>query len=403
MTIEALIAYVLSQGASQRELMLEWDKIWAVNKKVIDPVAPRHTAIAKDGMVRVNVINDDVKFHTKKILKHKKNPNVGEKVTTYGNELLLQQKDCLDLALGEEITLMDWGNAFVEKIVKVGELVKSIDVKLHLEGDFKKTKKKLTWLCVGTGEYALTNMLLYRYDYLITKKKLDEDENLEDILNPQSEYNFEALGDSNLRSLKKGDIIQFEREGYYICDRAFTNEVPVMHFIYIPDGKAESVALISDGSSSEDSKTHAVKKIQSENVPSMYVAKPYYTSLSGIEKDSSGMYAVKPYYPDLIDSLGNKENKSQKTSKKTVKHNNISKISQKDECAKESLISKLDIVVGKILEVKRHPDADSLYVEKIDVGEIEPREVVSGLVKFMQPEDMLNKTILVLKNLKPVA
>lgn len=33
--------------------------------------------------------------------------------------------------------------------------------------------------------------------------------------------------------------------------------------------------------------------------------------------------------------------------------------------------------------VKRHPDADSLYVETIDVGEPEPRTVVSGLVNYM--------------------
>lgn len=29
---------------------------------------------------------------------------------------------------------------------------------------------------------------------------------------------------------------------------------------------------------------------------------------------------------------------------------------------------RLDIRVGKIIEVAKHPEADSLYVEKIDVG-----------------------------------
>jgi len=48
MTIEALRSYILSQGASQRELSLEWDKLWVTNKKVIDPIAPRHTALIKD-------------------------------------------------------------------------------------------------------------------------------------------------------------------------------------------------------------------------------------------------------------------------------------------------------------------------------------------------------------------
>jgi aminoacyl tRNA synthase complex-interacting multifunctional protein 1 len=44
--------------------------------------------------------------------------------------------------------------------------------------------------------------------------------------------------------------------------------------------------------------------------------------------------------------------------------------------------------VGKIVSVKKHPDADSLYVEEIDVGEEKPRTVVSGLVKYIPLEGM---------------
>ena len=43
-------------------------------------------------------------------------------------------------------------------------------------------------------------------------------------------------------------------------------------------------------------------------------------------------------------------------------------------------VTKLDIRVGKILSVESHPDADSLYIEQIDLGEPEgPRTIVSGL------------------------
>jgi len=45
-------------------------------------------------------------------------------------------------------------------------------------------------------------------------------------------------------------------------------------------------------------------------------------------------------------------------------------------------VGRLDFRIGKIVEVDRHPDADSLYVEKIDVGEATLRTVVSGLVSF---------------------
>jgi len=64
--------------------------------------------------------------------------------------------------------------------------------------------------------------------------------------------------------------------------------------------------------------------------------------------------------------------------------------------------AKLDIRVGKIVEVKRHPDADCLYVEKIDLGESNgPRTIVSGLVNFVPLDEMKNRLVIVLANLKP--
>lgn len=62
---------------------------------------------------------------------------------------------------------------------------------------------------------------------------------------------------------------------------------------------------------------------------------------------------------------------------------------------------KLDIRIGKIVEISRHPDADALYVEKIDLGETSPRTVVSGLVQYVPENEMLNRLVVVLCNLKP--
>lgn len=62
---------------------------------------------------------------------------------------------------------------------------------------------------------------------------------------------------------------------------------------------------------------------------------------------------------------------------------------------------RLDIRVGRIVDVKMHPDADSLYVEQIDLGEGEPRTVISGLAKFVPIEEMNNRLVAVVCNLKP--
>uniref|UniRef100_A0A803M5F8 tRNA-binding domain-containing protein n=2 Tax=Chenopodium quinoa TaxID=63459 RepID=A0A803M5F8_CHEQI len=61
----------------------------------------------------------------------------------------------------------------------------------------------------------------------------------------------------------------------------------------------------------------------------------------------------------------------------------------------------LDIRVGKVVKAWQHPDADSLYVEEVDVGEDEPRTICSGLVKYVPIDQIQDKKVLVLANLKP--
>lgn len=80
----------------------------------------------------------------------------------------------------------------------------------------------------------------------------------------------------------------------------------------------------------------------------------------------------------------------------------MSFFADKQPAVEELTPARLDIRVGKIVEVSKHPDADSLYVEKIDVGDDEPRTVVSGLVNYISIEELKNKLVVVLCNLKPV-
>lgn len=64
-------------------------------------------------------------------------------------------------------------------------------------------------------------------------------------------------------------------------------------------------------------------------------------------------------------------------------------------------IARLDLRIGRIISAVKHPDADSLYVEQVDVGEEKPRTVVSGLVKFVPLEEMQGRLAVLLCNLKP--
>ena len=144
---------------------------------------------------------------------------------------------------------MDWGNAIVRTIIKspTGD-INHIDMDLHLAGDFKATEKKITWLAKPTADHPLVQTTLLDYDYLVNKRKLEKEDTIDSIKNPQSEFTVGALADANVLDLKHRDIIQFERKGYFILD-AIEGEEDARHlkFIRIPDGRAAGVALKAPG------------------------------------------------------------------------------------------------------------------------------------------------------------
>ncbi|CAG8594994.1 22664_t:CDS:10, partial [Racocetra persica] len=229
------------RGASKNTVMLEWDKLWALNKSVIDPICPRHTSMLKPNIVKASITGGPEVPYTKDLPKHKKNPNVGTKKTWFSSTIFIDQNDAKTFEIDEEITLMDWGNAIVKSVHKSDsdpETVLGLDLQLHLEGDYKKTKKKVTWLA---DTEDVLEIVLADYDYLINKRKLEENDEVTDYVTEKTEFLTSAVADSNVRMLKKGDIIQFERKGYYILDdNISTTSVP--RFNHIPDGKASSMA-----------------------------------------------------------------------------------------------------------------------------------------------------------------
>ncbi|WP_432736153.1 methionine--tRNA ligase [Maridesulfovibrio sp. FT414] len=62
---------------------------------------------------------------------------------------------------------------------------------------------------------------------------------------------------------------------------------------------------------------------------------------------------------------------------------------------------KVDMRVGTVLSVAKHPDADKLLVVKIDTGDDEPRQVVAGLAEFFKPEELEGRQVVVVVNLQP--
>jgi len=166
---------------------------------------------------------------------------LGNKRVVFSSSVYLEQEDAESFEQDEEITLMNWGNAIVRKIERsllqnpLDRHITGLELELHLQGDVKKTKKKVTWL---SQDQELVPVDLWEFDHLITKDKFEGTENPEDFLTPNSEIITAALADCNVAELKKDDIMQFDRKGYYRVDRPFMHGQPAQLF-QIPSGKAK--------------------------------------------------------------------------------------------------------------------------------------------------------------------
>ena len=63
--------------------------------------------------------------------------------------------------------------------------------------------------------------------------------------------------------------------------------------------------------------------------------------------------------------------------------------------------SQIEVKIGTVLEADIIPEADRLLKLKVDVGEEEPRQIVSGIREYVSPEEIIGKQFPFVTNLKP--
>uniref|UniRef100_G3PPP0 Bifunctional glutamate/proline--tRNA ligase n=1 Tax=Gasterosteus aculeatus aculeatus TaxID=481459 RepID=G3PPP0_GASAC len=261
MTVEGLKQFIAAQGGSRSVVNMEWDKIWAFNKKVIDPVAPRYTALSGSYVVPVSV--SEATEEMKEVAKHPKNAEVGMKEVWYGPRVLVEGADAETFSEGEMVTFINWGNLIITKINKGADAkVVSLEARLNLENkDYKKTTK-ITWLA-DTNSAPLLPTICIIYLPLISKAVITKDDDFKEYINKNSKLEEKMLGDPCLQSLKKGDIIQLQRRGFYICDQPYEpvspnscKESPCV-LLYIPDGHTKEMPTAG---SKDKSKSQASSK-----------------------------------------------------------------------------------------------------------------------------------------------
>ncbi|XP_014217472.1 bifunctional glutamate/proline--tRNA ligase [Copidosoma floridanum] len=249
MTVEGLKQFIIAQGSSRSVVFMEWDKIWSFNKKVIDPVAVRYTALTVGDTVPVHVKGAVEGFLT--VPNHPKDPSIGTKQVRVSPNILIEEEDAQALKQGQNATFINWGNLMIENIEKNanGKIIK-VDASLNLDNkDFKNTLK-LTWIAADKSETSKSAIPCYAvyFDHIITKPVLAKDDDFKDFVAKDTRREIEMFGETELQRVKHGEIIQLQRKGFFRCDLPYaeatahsSREQPLILF-HIPDGHS-TIAL----------------------------------------------------------------------------------------------------------------------------------------------------------------
>ena len=219
---------------------------------------------------------------------------------------------------------------------EVVELVCSYDERTRAgatpEGT-QKAKGIIQW--VSSPHAAKAEVRLFDRLFSTASPGKDQlDDNFLSDINPNSlQFSNNALIEPSIRNFLPGDVMQFERLGYFCIDYKDNSKSSIAN-------KSSSI-IFNRVVTLKDSWSQATKSIS-------------------ISESSSAAKVI----DDIL---------------------------------------RVDFRVGKILSAERHPDADTLLVEKIDCGDsIGPRTVVSGIAKyFPQPDELVGKYVVVVCNLKP--
>lgn len=244
MTVEGLRQFIIAQGSSRSVVLMEWDKIWAINKKVIDPVAPRYTAVNASKYTPVKVLNANES--TMQVAKHPKNNEVGNKTIWIAPTLLVDEVDAVEFKSGENVTFINWGNLIINEIVKEKDKIVQVVTTPNIEDKNYKKTLKITWLA-ETKSAPLIPVVCYYFDHIISKAILGKEEDFKQYIGHETKFKVEMLGEPELAQVKKSDIIQLQRKGFFICDQPYvppnkyTFKTTPLVLIYIPDGHSKGL------------------------------------------------------------------------------------------------------------------------------------------------------------------
>lgn len=359
-------------GISRAENNIEMEVFEETIREYLDAEAPRIFAIINPLKLTITNWPTDM-IESFNIENHPKRPDYGNREISFTNEIYIDKADFFDTGIDgktpppkgykrlvpDGTVRLKYGYVIkCDKVIRDASTHEVLELQCSYDKDsasgsaptaMKKPKGIIQWL---SKQYARP-IKMHEYDRLFLTPNPGKDQPDGDFiqdLNPNSKTVITtALIENSIMQWKYGSVFQFERVGYFyldpvsngkqMTDRVSDSQVNTLVFNRVVTLKDTWQQTMTD----EDSSVS--------------------TSSSQQQKGSPPKASVDTKFANFY---------------------------------------KLDLRVGEIVEVANHPDADSLYVSKINLGdESGPRTVVSGLVKYFQPSELLGKKVLVLCNLKP--
>lgn len=148
--LPTLIEFMLDQGPSKNNNLMEWDKIWAINKNYLEMFAGKYTCVSADKACLVKIANFGSELEVETIPVHPKNEDLGKRLHFKTRQVYIEHDDAENIKEGEKVTLMKFGNVLMKSKTQdpaTGAWIFEAEY-LPEDKDFKSTQK-ITWLPVS--------------------------------------------------------------------------------------------------------------------------------------------------------------------------------------------------------------------------------------------------------------
>ncbi len=317
----------------------------------LNKAAPRYMAVLDP--IKVVITNyPEGKVEELDAVNNPEDESAGTRMVPFSRELYIERDDFMEdaprkffrLTVGREVRLR---YAYLVTCTDVVKDAHGNIVEIHCvcdpesrggnAPDGRKVKGTIHWVSCQHAQHAEVRL----YDRLFNEENpLSDKENFIDALNPDSLQTITAMVEPALTQLKPEDRVQFERIGYFVADRhEYTSDLHVFNRIV---ALRDSWAKIQKKQSQKGAKQPPQKTKE--------------------QKQNDGVNVA-----DLID------------------------INQ---------FAKAKMKTARVLEAELVEGSDKLLKLQVQAGE-EKRQIVAGIAKWYQPEDLVGKTVIIVANLKP--